>query len=70
MAYVFKLIHQRYVEDDATSTIMIGFYSTHKKAKEVIERYKKIVGFKDYPNDFIIEKMEIDFDDFEFGGEA
>lgn len=65
-SYVYKLIHQIDVGDGAKSTSLIGFYSTRKKSKKVIGKYKKITGFKDFPNDFVIEKMEVDFDDFDF----
>ncbi|NLD49904.1 MAG: hypothetical protein GX660_22405 [Clostridiaceae bacterium] len=69
MRYVYKLEHKRKVETndvDRFSTKLIGFYSSRAKALSVIERYKSIEGFKDYPDDFIIEKCEVDFDDFIF----
>jgi len=66
MKYVFMLKHSRHIEKKVTSSRLIGFYSSMDKANAVIEKYKLITGFKDYPNDFVIEKMEIDFDDYDF----
>ncbi len=66
MEFVYKLTHKRNSEDDAYSTKIIGFYSSEEKAIDTLERYKNIEGFKDYPENFIIEKCQVDFDDFEF----
>ena len=71
MQYVYQLLFKHKVEQDIDgrwiySTIGIGIYSTKEKAKETIERYKHITGFQDYPNDFIINKVELDFDDYDF----
>ena len=62
---VYLLSHSRLVcEPDIFDTKDIGFYSTKEKAKQVIEEYKMLPGFRDYPNDFVIEEM--DFDDYDF----
>ena len=37
-----------------------------EKAEQTISHYKTITGFKDYPNDFVIEKIKLDFDDYDF----
>ena len=71
MKYVYKLLHKRKIEKDIDGswicdTIGIGIYSTREKAEETIERYKHITGFKDYPDDFVVEEVEIDFDDYDF----
>ena len=71
MEYVYQLLHKHKVEQDTDGswicdTKEIGVYSTYKKAMETIERYKHITGFKDYPNDFIIKKVKLDFDDYNF----
>lgn len=71
MKYVYTLIHKRKVCKDKNdkwvhSTKEIGIYTTEKRAKDVIEIYKKLPGFRDYPDDFIIEKIELDFDDYDF----
>jgi len=70
MRYIYKVEHKRKIASEnmepVNSTKIIGFYSSKAKAASVIERYKSIEGFKDYPNDFVIEKCEIDSDDFIF----
>ena len=68
--YVYMLQHKRKVEfyedDWVYDSKLIGFFSSKIKAENVIKRYKNITGFKDYPNDFFIKKIEVDFDDYEF----
>ena len=68
MDKVYQLYHKRRVMDDELvfTTVLIGFYSSQIKAEETIERYKKIQGFKDFPDDFITEEYEVDDDDIEF----
>lgn len=42
MKYVYMLQHKRKVENDATETKFIGYYSSRKKVDDTIERYKLI----------------------------
>lgn len=44
---------------------VIGYFSSLKKAKEIIEEYKNIEGFRDYPENFEIKRLKIDDEDFE-----
>ena len=40
---------------------LLGVFSTYDKAKESIEKFKDLEGFRDYPLDcFSIEEMEVD----------
>lgn len=64
MKSVIMLRHSRLITEGAYDTKLIGCYSSLKNVKEVIKRYKKIEGFKDYPNDFNIETIEADINDF------
>ena len=70
MKYVYKLEHSHisgYLGNEKLfDTKIIGYSSSRRKAEETMERYKDITGFKDYPDGFIIEKIEIDFNDFKF----
>ncbi len=71
MTFLYRLLHKRKVEKDTDGswicdTKEIGIYSTRKKAEETIERYKTITGFQDYPDDFVINEVELDFDDYEY----
>ena len=66
MKFVYMLSHSRAFNEETRSTILIGIYSSIEKAEDTISRYKSIEGFCDYPNDFSIEEMEVDFDDFEW----
>ena len=76
MKFAYKLEHKRTVEiDDKTGeiiscTILLGFFSSEERCKEIIPQYLEQPGFKDYPNDFVIKRVEADVDDFnEIAGE-
>ena len=56
---VYFLSHSREVELGVKSSIHIGIYSSINIADVTIEKYKEITGFKDYPNDFIVEEYEV-----------
>lgn len=64
MKNVYMLIHSRVVVDDAHETKVLGFFSTHSKAKQAIDEYKFLAGFCDYPDDYFIESHEADVDEF------
>ena len=57
---VVYLLQHSYEIEEFDETKIIGIYSTKEKAKEVIEKYNTLPGFKDYPNDFYIDKYELD----------
>lgn len=60
--YVYKLVHM-YECKEEDEIKELGIYSTYKKAKEAIGRYKVLEGFNKYPIDcFYINKCEIDRD--------
>lgn len=76
MKFAYKLEHKRTVEiDDKTgeiisSTILLGFFSSEERCKEIIPQYLEQPGFKDYHNGFIVKRAEADVDDFnEIAGE-
>jgi len=57
--HVYLLSHVRKLEDDAIEPKIIGIYSSLDVVNITIEKYKKIVGFKDYPDDFVVKKYEV-----------
>ncbi len=57
--YIYIIIHS-YDLDDCAETKFIGAFSTLEKAKEIVENYKRLPGFKDYPDKFFIDKYTID----------
>lgn len=67
---VYQLKHKRKVEfvnnEWVYDSKLIGYYSTKEKALETIEKYKSIKGFCDYPDDFYITNIPLDFDDYDF----
>jgi len=67
---VYILQHSYEVGDDGQydETKLIGVYSTREKAEQVIERYRMLPGFRDYPiGCFHIAKYEIDKDHWSEG---
>lgn len=66
MEHIYLLKHSRKIDDECKETKIIGFFSVNQNAEEVIENYKKLPGFKDNPDDFIIEKIQINHNDWEF----
>ena len=70
MKYVYELKHShitgKFKKENLYDIKTIGFYSSLKLALETLEKYKEIEGFRDYPDGFYIEKIQIDFDDYDF----
>lgn len=67
--FVYLVEHSYEVgEDGAYDEIkFIGVYSTREKAEQVVEKYKKLPGFRDYLEGFHIGKHEIDKDNWNEG---
>lgn len=70
MKCVFQLEHKRFCEMDENTgekifdTKMLGFFSSLQKCDEVIRYYVTQPGFCEYPEDFYIEEIEANVDDF------
>ena len=59
MKYVYYLEHIHKISNDNESAKLLGIFSTEENAKKAINKYKKLPGFKDFPDDFIIDKYQI-----------
>lgn len=70
MKYIYSLSHSHLVSGqdpiDTVDTKFIGYFSSYESACDIENKYKKIIGFKDYPDGFYIEKVQIDYDDYDF----
>ena len=70
MQNVYMFEHKIVVEVDREtgepihSTCLLGFFSSEEKCKEMIPHYLEQSGFKENPNDFVIQKIEADTDAF------
>ena len=54
------ILHHYYDELDGCEEVkLIGAFSSEEEAQRVIEEYKKLPGFKYYPNDFCISEYKI-----------
>jgi hypothetical protein len=62
MKSVFLLLHVRQDGPDDEDIKAIGIYTTKEKAEKTIEKFKKLPGFKDYPDSFYIPEFELDKD--------
>lgn len=58
MKSVYLLEHT--VKDLEDSTKMLGIYSTQEEAEKAIKFLSDKPGFKDSPDDFLIDEYEID----------
>ncbi len=61
ICYCYYLTHRYIVQigkdgEPICETKEIGVYSTKRKAMEAIQRFKKLSGFRDYPEGFLIQK--------------
>jgi hypothetical protein len=61
MKTVFKLEHYSR-KDDRDSAKYIGYYESKEEAEKAIERAVKLDGFRDCPEGFVIQEIEIDKD--------
>lgn len=61
---VFITFHYKEDEDDSK---LIGVYSTRAKAEAAAERSKLLPGFKDRPDDFLVERYRLDQDHWTSG---
>ena len=66
--YAYRLLHKHKIEYDGNDWIcdskLLGYFSSILYAKNAIKKYNSIIGFKDYPNDFVIQKEKIFYDGF------
>ncbi|WP_394845431.1 hypothetical protein LZC95_51420 [Pendulispora brunnea] len=66
MDAVFVVQHA-YERDESEEIKFIGVYSTRVKAEAAVLRLKEQPGFREHPDDFHIERYEIDRDHWEEG---
>jgi len=63
MSTVFILQHERQETEEMEGDVkFIGAYSSQASAESAIERLRKQPGFRDHPENFSIDKYEIDKD--------
>jgi hypothetical protein len=61
MKTVLQLFHYSR-KDDRDSAKLIGFCDSKEEAEKAIERAVKLDGFRDCPEGFVIQEIEIDKD--------
>ena len=52
-----KKVYMLYHRDEKGDDKLIGFFSTKKKALEIIDKWKDMKGFRDFPEGFKIRTM-------------
>lgn len=62
--YIYMLIHEYVIDCYSNKSIytskMLGYFESYEKAKIAIKEYLALPGFKNYPNNFKIKKIEVD----------
>jgi homoserine kinase type II len=58
----FVLQHTYEDENGNEETKLIGLYSTLEKANAVVERFKSLPGFQDYPDGFSVDHYRFNVD--------
>ncbi len=53
---VYVLHHVHELEDDQEDTKLLGVFSSEATALKMIETYKLLEGFRDYPEGFSMDK--------------
>jgi len=61
------IVEHSYEYNDCEEAKLIGVFSTEKKAKEVVDIYKKLPGFKDFKNNFFINNYQLDSPEWKEG---
>ena len=67
MKYIFILWHAHELNDDEEDSKLLGVYSSEALAKNKINEYKNLPGFRDHPRGFEVVKYEIDIDHWQEG---
>ena len=57
---VYLLQHSYELDNGYDETKILGIFSSKQKAKEVLAEYKQLPGFKEKPNNFLIDEYELD----------
>ena len=67
--FVYLLQHSYLLdpETDVYETKTIGIYSAQERAEAAVERLQKCEGFRDHPEDFFIDRYEVDEDNWTEG---
>jgi hypothetical protein len=60
MKTVYLLYHSHDSAEGDDNYKLLGIFSTEKKAQDAIDSFRLKPGFVDYPDDFSIDKYEID----------
>jgi len=67
MKDVFILWHTHELNDGEEDSKLLGVYSSESVAKDKINEYKKLPGFREYSDGFQVVKYEIDVDQWQEG---
>jgi hypothetical protein len=57
---IYVLHHVHELENGYEDVKLLGIFSSEAKALKLIERYKLLEGFKDYPGGFSVDKYTVD----------
>jgi len=61
------IVEHSYDNGDCEEAKLIGVFSTEDKAKEIVDIYKKLPGFRDFPDNFFINKYQLNVPEWKEG---
>jgi hypothetical protein len=64
---VYLLWHSHEMESGAVDSKLIGVYSTEERAEQAKQRSLLLPGFRDLPGAFIVDRYEVDQDNWTTG---
>jgi hypothetical protein len=67
MTRIYGLYHEYTSDSGIAEEKAIGIYSSPERAQQAIERVKDKPGFRDHPDGFRIDELELDRDGWEEG---
>ena len=67
MRSVYLLWHMHRIPDSDVDAKLLGVYSTRERAEERQEQARKLEGFRDAPDGFLIDECPVDRDQWPEG---
>jgi len=61
------IVEHSYELENCEEIKLIGAFSTEDEAKKIVNKYQKLLGFKDYPDNFFINKYQVDIAEWSEG---
>lgn len=57
---IYRLTHCQLIQNDRNEEKKLGYFTNLSNVKKGIEFYRTLPGFKNFPNEFYIEKFKVE----------